>query len=79
MFVWFVLSLLQALTYRRAQRVHNALGWVSFAVLGLCLLEICTNAIFVFLPSKPELLAKLVLGLSDVSAWQIFLYTNCFR
>ena len=80
MVVWFVLSLLQALTYRRLQRVHNALGWVSFAVLGLCILEICTNAIFVFLPSKPALLAKAVLGLGgDVSSWQTFLYTNCFR
>ena len=40
-------------------------------------MEISTNAVFVFLPSKPALLALATLG-REPSNWETFLFSNCF-
>jgi len=78
MFLWFALSLFQAVTFKRAQWIHNYVGYVGFFVLFLCLVEVTTNAIFVFLPFKPALLAKSTLGRDTVTVWETFLFSNCF-
>lgn len=77
MFLWSALSIFQAVTFKRAQRIHNYVGYVGFFVLFLCIVEVHTNSAFLFLPSKPALLAKATLGRDTVTPWETFLFTNC--
>jgi len=77
---WFFIGLVQLLlVWSRSWSLHNKLGTVGLGlVLPYCVLENATNAMFVFLPNKPMLLAQSVLGRDDVTAWEIVLHCGPF-
>ena len=78
MMAWLVTSVWQMWTYKRHQRVHNSTGHVAVAILGYCVVEMLSNAVFTFLPSKPALLAQAVLRRQDVQGWEIAVFTGYF-
>mmetsp|Transcript_25976 Transcript_25976/g.53143 ORF Transcript_25976/g.53143 Transcript_25976/m.53143 type:complete len:302 (-) Transcript_25976:247-1152(-) len=77
-YCWLLLSVFQAVTFKRLQSVHNVVGKVTMGVCAFALCEISLNAIFVFLPDKPKLLAQAVLGKDDVTVKEILEFTNVF-
>lgn len=78
MFAWFAVSMAQLLSYKRAQRWHNRAGMLAFGVLAFCLVEIAANAIFTFLPAKPELLAQAILQSDHVSTLDVAKFSSAF-
>jgi hypothetical protein len=77
MVIWQLLAFAQGLSYGRLQKLHNAVGYLGYAVLFWCMWETSTNAMFVFLPSKPALLASATLG-REPTLWEIVAFANVF-
>jgi len=77
LFFWLTIGTVQTLTVGRAQKFHNKLGVVGFAVISYCIMELLTNAVFSFVPGKPMLLARATFDRNPTNS-EIAMFTNCF-
>jgi hypothetical protein len=78
MYLWLFSSAFQLLSNKK-KAGHKVVGKAVFlGILPVCLLEIATNAVHVFLPNKPKYLAQFVLQKEDVAPSEILAFSNVF-
>jgi hypothetical protein len=76
---WLAMSTIQMISHFGGfKSLHKALGrFTMFILLPSILVEVHTNAVVVFWPEKPNLLARAVQGkaIQDFALWESILYT----
>ena len=78
--LWSILSTIQLITmFFPIPAIHRQVGKFTFNILmPLVFIELIANALFVFVPQKPMLLAKVVTGEQDPSIMSIITHTLPF-